>query len=300
MVSHKTRDNIIKKNTVKKIYFTQFIKNLTNRILGRNTKEYFLTSLISLVKECTNKSFISNEEEKMINNIIKIDDIKVSDVMIPRTDIIALPKNSDLKQIKNIIIEQEHTRMPIYGENLDEVIGFIHSKDLVKFLPQEAQKFEIESLIRKIIYVPHSMRIIDLLRKMRRSRVHIAIVLDEYGGTDGLVTIEDIMEEIVGEIEDEHDFPDTHNYNKIKKINNNIFHIGGRVEIDKITNLFDKKIITEQNQDFETIGGFILSKMKKVPKTGEMLNLNNNISLKILEADLRSIKLIEIKKSLSK
>ncbi len=257
-------------------------------------------SLIKIVKECASKSFISSEEEKMINNIIKIDDIKVSDVMIPRSDIIALPNNADLKQIKDIIIEQEHTRMPIYGENLDEIIGFIHSKDLVKFLPKEALDFDMKSLIRTIIFIPHSMKIVDLLRRMRHSRVHIAIVLDEYGGTDGLVTIEDIVEEIVGEIEDEHDMPEPDNYNKVKKINEDTFEIGGRVETNKLKNLFDQEIIKENNPDFETISGFILSKMKKVPKAGEILELKDNISIKILEADLRSIKLIEIKKSLAK
>lgn len=286
--------------TRNKFCLYQFTKNIINKILKRNSKKYFLESLIKIVKECASKSFISSEEEKMINNIIKIDDIKVSDIMIPRSDIIALPHNSNLKQIKDIIIEQEHTRMPIYGENLDEINGFIHSKDLVKFLPQEAQEFDMKSLIRKIIFIPHSMKIIDLLRKMRYSRVHIAIVLDEYGGTDGLVTIEDIVEEIVGEIEDEHDMPEPHNYNKIKKISNNIFEVGGRVETSKLSNLFDHEITKEQNPDFETISGFILSKMKKVPKPGEVLELRHNISIKILEANLRSIKLIEIKQSLTK
>ncbi len=271
-------------------------KSIFRKIFGQKNKEQFLESISQLVAVCAQKSFISSEEQKMINNIIKIDDIKVSDVMIPRTDIIAMSKKSTLEQIKDMIISKEHTRMPIYGENLDEVIGFIHSKDLVKFLSKEVQDFDINSLIRTIIYVPHSMRVVDLLRKMRSSRVHIAIVLDEYGGTDGLITIEDIMEEIVGEIEDEHDLPDDNIYNKIQKVGNNVFHIGGRVEIEEIEKLLSQKIMKDNSDDFETIGGFILSEMKKVPQVGEVLNFNANLSFKILEADLRSIKLIEVSK----
>jgi len=285
----------LQKNTSKfsnSIYFK--IKSFFRTIFFQNNENHFLRALDDIIDQCVKRSFLSAEEQKMINNIIKIDDIKVSDVMIPRADIIAMSKKSSLEEIKDMIIEKEHTRMPIYGENLDEIVGFIHSKDLVKFLSKNKEEFDLKSLIRKVIYVPHSMRIIDLLRKMRFSRVHIAIVLDEYSGVDGLVTLEDIMEEIVGEIEDEHDLPDNNLYTKINKISDNIFHVGGRVEIEEIENILSIKILEENLEEVETIGGFILAKMKKVPQTGEVLTISDNLSLKILESDLRSIKLIEI------
>lgn len=289
--------NIINSEKLNKKPYQNFFESalsLYSKITGINEKEILLKSLQKLVTKCNHKGFISGEEQKMINNIIQIDDTKVSDAMIPRTDIVALPKTANLQEVKDIIIEKEHTRVPIYGENLDEVIGFIHSKDLVKFLSSSETEFKINDLIRKIIYVPHSMRIIDLLRKMRSSRVHIAIVLDEYGGTDGLITIEDIMEEIVGEIEDEHDSPNGSIYNKVTKVNDTTFHVGGRVEIEEIEELLGQKIISNNSNDFETIGGFILSEMKKIPLAGEILKLSSKLTFKILEANLRSIKLIEI------
>jgi len=269
------------------------IKSFVRMLFSRNNKKYFLRALNDLVFYCTQKSFLSFEEQKMINNIVNIDDIKVVDVMIPRTDIIAISQNADLEELREIITTKEHTRIPVYGENLDEITGFIHSKDLVKFLLHDQASFNIKSLVRKIIYVPHSMRIMDLLRKMRSSRIHIAAVLDEYGGIDGLITIEDIVEEIVGEIEDEHDIPDNNIYNRIEKISQNIFHVGGRVNIEKVENLIGTKIVSEKS-DFETIGGFILSEMKKIPRVGEVLDFRADLSFRILDADGVRVRLIEI------
>lgn len=288
--------SISRKNKILEV-LDSYIQKFCEKFFRRD-KSYYTNSFAQLIDAASRKSFISNEEQKMMKSIIKIDDVKVSDIMVPRTYIIAMPQDSTLEQIQEVVVKKEHTRMPIYKENLDEIIGFIHSKDLVKFLSHDVKEFDLTSLIRKIMYVPHSMRIMDLLRKMRSSRVHIAVVLDEYGGTDGLVTIKDIMEEIVGEIDDEHDFPENDIYNRIYKISNNLFQIGGRVEIEKIEELLEEKIIQdEDSDDFETIGGFILFKMKKIPQIGEILVLNPTLSFKILDADLRSIKLIEISRN---
>ena len=143
------------------------------------------------------------------------------------------------------------------------------------------------------------MRIIDLLLKMRSSRVHIAIVLDEYGGTDGLVSIEDIVEEIIGEIEDEHDIPDDNVYLRIKKISENILQVGGRVEIEKIIEFLQNNLLIEDiDSNFDTVGGLVFAIFKKVPEIGEIYNYSsgNNLRLqfKILDADARSVKLVEI------
>lgn len=279
-------------------FISNFFKSFFLKLTRRDSREHFLRSLSNIVQECSKRSFISNEEEKMINNIIKIDDIKVSDIMIPRTDIIAISKNSNLDQIKDVIIDKEHTRIPVFGENLDDILGFIHGKDLVRFLSKDVIDFDINSLVRKIIYVPHSMLIVDLLRKMRYARVHIAIVLDEYGGTDGMITIEDIMEEIVGEIEDEHDLPDNNIYNKLQQVSDLVFEVGGRVEIEKVEDLINEKILDEELTDFETIGGLVLAKMKRVPEVGEVLELASDLKIKVLESDLKSIKLLRITKPL--
>jgi magnesium and cobalt transporter len=272
-----------------------------NKMLGKNKKPALLKSLNKAVDDCHKNELITLEEKKMVKNIINIEDTKVGDVMTPRTDVVAVQYDSSLEDIKKLIIESEHSRIPVFKRNLDNIVGFIHSKDLAKFIGSENQSelenFKIHSIIRKILYVPHSMRIIDLLLKMRSSRVHIAIVLDEYGGTDGLVSIEDIVEEIVGEIEDEHDIPDDNIYLRIKKISDNSLQVGGRVEIEKITEFMQDQIVIEDIEgDFDTVGGLVFTIFKKVPEIGEVYNHASGLKFKVLDADARSVKLVEITK----
>ena len=284
--------------------------SLTNNKEDTRNNESFVTRTICKLFKKRNNSIleeihhiISNdsthssfkEEKNMISNIINVNNSKVSDIMIPRTDIIAIPENIQLAEIKNLILEEEHTRIPVYKDNLDKITGFIHCKDLIKFIGEVDINFKLDDIIRKIIYIPNSMRVFDLLIKMRFLRVHIAIVLDEYGGTDGLVTIENIMEEIVGEIEDEHDLPDDNIYLKIEKIDDHTLNVGGRIEIDKIEQMLNHVIIEDKSTiDYDTVGGLILSNLKKIPVAGEKVNHESGVSFKVLDADARSIKLVEI------
>jgi len=277
------------------------VRYLVDRVLGKNKKSNLLKLLNKAIDNYQENEFITSEEKKMVKNIVSIEDTKVGDVMTPRTDVIAVQYDSSLEDIKKLIIESEHSRIPVFKRNLDNIIGFIHSKDLAKFIGLEnvvkLESFKIANVIRKILYVPHSMRIIDLLLKMRSSRVHIAIVLDEYGGTDGLVSIEDIVEEIVGEIEDEHDIPDDNIYLRIKKINDNILQVGGRVEIDKISEFLHTNLLEDVDGDFDTVGGLVFAVFKKVPESGETYNHSSGLTFKVLDADARSVKLVEIHRS---
>jgi CBS domain containing-hemolysin-like protein len=276
------------------------ITHFINTLLGKNNRLALLKALDKAIDNCQKNKLITLEEKKMVKNIVNIEDTKVGDVMTPRTDIIAAQHDVNLEEIKKLIIDSEHSRLPVFKRNLDNIIGFIHSKDLAKFIGHDDQvqleHFKIHSIIRKILYVPRSMRIIDLLLKMRSSRVHIAIVLDEYGGTDGLVSIEDIVEEIVGEIDDEHDIPDNKTYLTIKQINDNILQVGGRVEIEKIAEfLQDYLDIEDLEGDFDTVGGLIFLIFKKVPEIGETHN-QSGVIFKILDANARSVILVEITK----
>ncbi len=294
-VAHKADEKI----GPKKSSFKQNLASKFSQIYALLFKQKQKSSLFELIDQLVgsaqNQGFVSFEAQKMIKNIVNIDDVKVDDVMIPRTDIVAISKDADLSEIKNLIIAKEHSRIPVYNQNLDEITGFIHSKDVVKFVGSKDHK--IKDLIRKILYVPHSMRITDLLLKMRSSQVHIAIVLDEYGGTDGLVTIEDIMEEIVGEIEDEHDVPDNNIYMTINKVNDHVFRFGGRVEIGKVEELLSEKIIENKEVvDFDTVGGLVLAALKKVPESGEIFKHSSGLIFKVLDADMRSVKLVEVSK----
>ncbi len=215
--------------------------------------------------------------------------------MTPRADLIAVKQNATLEEIKKIITTDGHTRIPVYKGNLDEIIGFIHSKDLAKFLCKNDEDFAVTKILRKILFVPGSMKLLDLMLKMRIARTHIAIVLDEFGGVDGLVTIENIMEEIIGDIEDEHDLPSDNSFFRIKKINHNTFQFGGRVEIERIEETLAIKIKKDED-DFETVGGLIMAMFRRVPAVGEEL-VKDNFKFKIIDADSRVVKMVEVVKS---
>lgn len=266
------------------------------KVIWRKDEKISPIIIDQFLENCEKQALIASEEKRMIKNLFKISHLKVIDVMVPRANVVAVKQSSDLNQIKELIIANEHTRIPVYKDNLDEITGFIHSKDLVKFLNSDNKGFKVSNIIRKILFVPQSMRIVDLLLKMRSSRLHIAIVLDEYGGTDGLLTIEDIMEEIVGEIEDEYDIPDDNVYLRIKNIDENVIQFGGRVEIRKVEEALGQKIIPlDDIGDFNTIGGMIMALLKRVPDIDETIRESGFI-FRVVDADTRSIKLVEVVK----
>jgi CBS domain containing-hemolysin-like protein len=259
----------------------------------KNKKNYFASRLRNIIIKCYNIGVIGLEQKTMINNILQINKIKVGDIMVPRNNITAIEKNTHLEEIKKIILDKENSRMPIYSKNLDNILGFMHCKDLIKFINDEKAKFKISDIKRKILYVPHSMKITDLLVKMRSSGVHMAIILDEYGGTDGIITIEDIIEEIVGEIKDEHDMLEENIYVTKKQISDNVFHFGGRVDIEEVEEMLGVKISENEADDFETIGGFMFFILKKIPEISESFK-KGELSFKVLDSDSKSIKLIEV------
>lgn len=294
---HKTKHSKKSKAHQNIINHIDNISSAFGVIFGSGKKSNLLNHLNKAIDTCHKNGLVTIDEKRMVKNIFNITETRAQDVMTPRTDIVAVQHDANLEEIKKLIIETEHSRIPVFKRNLDNIIGFIHSKDLAKFISSDSSKtdeeFKINDVLRRVLYIPHSMRITDLLLRMRSSRIHIAIVLDEYGGTDGLVSIEDIVEEIVGEIEDEHDIPDDNLYLRIKKINENTIHIGGRVEIEKIANFLPKELLEEMGNDFDTIGGLIFSLFKKVPEIGETYEYNN-YKFRILDADARSVKLVEV------
>ena len=158
---------------------------------------------------------LSKKEKSILNNILSINKLKVDDVMIPRASIIAVQQNYSFEEINNIINKESHSRMPVYRKDLDDILGMVHIKDIIKFSGSKSTKFDIKNILREILFVPPTMPVMNLLLKMQATKLHMALVIDEHGGTDGLITIEDVIEEIVGEIEDEHDKDDDFNFKKI-------------------------------------------------------------------------------------
>lgn len=233
------------------------------------------------------------EERVMLHNVLSFGETKVSDIMVPRTDICAVASDVTLPELKAHILEQKHTRIPVYAETLDKILGFIHVKDLLPVLGGEAD-FSIKEVMRQVLFVPPSMRIIDLLVKMRSVGGHMAIVVDEYGGTDGLVTMEDLFEEIVGDIHDEHD-DNEEQEDKITRPSDGVFEVSARIRIEKLEKELGLNLVTEENDDeFDTLGGLIFFQLGRVPVKGEIIPHISGIRFEVMEADPRRIQKVRI------
>src|SRR6056300_139172 len=199
--------------------------NLITKILKKinlfNNDQSLRDSLQDVIDENSNNSNISTDltskEKSILNNILSINKLKVDDVMIPRASIIAVPSNCTFENLIEIIEDESHSRMPVYRKDLDDILGMVHIKDIIKFSGSENNEFNIKKILKEVLFVPPTMPVMNLLLKMQATKLHMALVIDEHGGTDGLITIEDVIEEIVGEIEDEHDKDDDFNFKEVGK-----------------------------------------------------------------------------------
>jgi len=231
-------------------------------------------------------------------------DLKVEDVMVPRAEVIAVPDNLDLADLAKTFIEAGHSRLPVYKDTLDEPTGFVHVKDVLAYLvaggtsggkAKMAQKI-IRKIQRPVLFVPPSMGADALLGKMQASRVHMALVVDEYGGTDGLVTLEDLIEPIVGDIEDEHDEEEPQIQPRKDKTGRTYWDVDARVDIDDFEKAAGFDIATpELEEDVDTLGGLVFSLLGRVPGRGEIIPGPNGVEFEILDADPRRIKRLRLR-----
>ena len=271
-------------------------KNLLSKFLTSNIykngslKENLETVLDTAKKDDEN---ISKQERLMLLNVLKMDQIRSTDIMIPRADIGAVEVNDSFEKVLEVFIKESHSRVPVYEKNLDNIIGMIHIKDLVKY--QNEGNFEqgfLKKIKREVIEIPPSMPVLDLLMKMQLTRLHMGIVIDEYGGTDGLVTIEDVIEEITGEIEDEHD---EQNMPMLIKTSPNSFEASARVEIEEFEKLSKINFLKDyNNEDVDTLGGLVVAIAGRVPQRGEIIKHESGLTFEINDADPRRIKSIKI------
>lgn len=239
---------------------------------------------------------VGNAERTLVHNVLGLSDKTVHDVMVPRTDIIAVDHTIALDDLRKIIIEHAHTRIPVFKETLDNVVGFLHSKDLISILgttshPQKP--FDISTLLREILFVPPSMRIMDLLVRMKARRVHIALVLDEYGGTDGLVTLENVVEEIVGNINDEHDAVEEEDFIPIDA---NTYQVNARMDVKALEEKLNVSLKDGSEEDFDTVGGLIFVILGRVPEKGEMISHESGLTFEIIDANPRHIRKLIVRK----
>lgn len=243
-------------------------------------------SVSELIQEHQDDNSISKEEKELWTNVVEFKDLRVSEIMIPRTDIKAIAVDAGIAELREKFLNYTHTRLPVYKDNIDNIIGFVHIKDCIKYIGAESPDFTVESLLRKILFVPRTMKVIDLLHKMQSNRVHISIILDEYGGVEGLVTTEDLVEEIIGDIKDEHE--DEENKDMIQKVDDH-YIVDARAYIDDLEEELKIKLI-DKDHFYETFGGFIMSYLGKIPVTGEKFTHPAGIQVEITHAEDRKIR----------
>ena len=272
---------------------TQAVRWFREKMSGRT--EGSIKDMIeeALADEDGEHSSISAEEKSLLKNMIHFGELTAHDVMIPRSDIMGIKRGVTLEALKAHVIEIGHTRIPVFDESLDAIEGFIHVKDLFPYLAS-GKTFEITQLLREILFIPPSMRIVDLLLKMRVSGCHIAIVVDEYGGTDGLVTMEDLFEELVGEIQDEHDSHE--NQLHLRWLGDHILEVDGRTPIEQLESALGEKlgVEAETKNDIDTLAGFIFQAVGRVPVRGEVVMLKPTLKAEILAADPRRIRRVRL------
>ena len=235
----------------------------------------------------------TQEEENMLQNVIGFGISRVEDCMVPRADIIGVDKDAKIKDVLKLFSDSNHSRIPVYRETLDDPIGMLHMKDLISlFNDDNFNEIKLENFLREILFVPPSMKSRDLLVRMQTSRIHMALVIDEYGGTDGLVTIEDLIEEIIGEIEDELFEEDL---DRIKIFENHI-DTYARTSIEEINNIIGQSLFTEDiDEEINTIGGLVFVLAGKVPQRGELIKHPLGFEIEITDADSRRIKKVRLR-----
>ncbi len=238
---------------------------------------------------------VGSEEREMVHNVMGLGEKTTHDIMIPRTDIVAIDQDMKQEEVWKTIIESGHTRIPVFKDNLDNIAGFLHIKDLLPLLVNKTE-LELKNIMREILYVPPSMNIVDLLVKMRDRRIHIAVVLDEYGGTEGLLTIEDIVEEIVGDIDDEHDDVGEPDFIKIDE---STYQVKARMQVEKLEYNIGVSLRTgNEEEDFDTVGGLIFFMLGRIPTKGEIIEHHSSgVIFEVIDADARRLKKLLVRKT---
>jgi len=258
------------------------------KLFGANvTNEAQITAeeLRLIVERGGEQGILEAEEEQMINAVIELGSRRVHEVMVPRIAMATIQATATFDEAIETIVEHGHSRIPVYDESVDEILGILYAKDLLPFLREAAgPRPELRSLLRTPVYIPESMTIDDLLHEFQRRKVHIAIVLDEYGGTAGLVTIEDLLEEIVGEIQDEYDVEEP----MVVRLSEDEARLDGRASVDELEELFDAHLGLEDEDEYDTIGGLIYHRIGGVPTPGDRVEVNG-LTLTVETTDGRRV-----------
>ena len=274
-----------------KISLPSFFKKINSNNLDKNLDqelEQFVAKRIN-ADDSTGKTL--SHENELLKNLAGLRGITASDVMVPRVDIVSVAMSDDFDEIVKQLIKTNHSRVPVRNESLDDIVGILHIKDVLANLFLK-EKQNIKSLLKKPIFVSPSISLLDLLYEMRIKRRHLALIVDEYGGIDGLVTIEDLVEELVGEIEDEHDLSSEC---RLEKMEDGSIVVEARIIIDLVEGFIQSIRKEDLNEEIETLGGFIVSIAGRVPVKGEVIKYSpSGLKFEILEADPRKVILVKL------
>jgi len=244
--------------------------------------------LVELLRDAQQRELLDPEALTMIEGVLQVAEMQVRDIMVPRAQMAVVERDASLEKILPVVIESAHSRFPVIGDNRDEVVGILLAKDLLAYYGQDnTRTFNVRDILRPAVFIPESKRLNVLLKEFRASRNHMAIVVDEYGGVAGLVTIEDVLEQIVGEIVDEHDIEeDTY----IKKHNDNVYAVKALTPIEEFNHYFFSNF---SDDEFDTIGGLVMHRFGRLPRRGEVISIDR-FRFKVLNADSRRIHLLQV------
>lgn len=240
---------------------------------------------------------LAREERSMMLNILNFGELTVADIMVPRADIIGVEESTPLDNLVRMFRDAQHSRLPVYRDSLDNPVGMVHIKDLIGLAVPEGEGSPhpktMQDIKRDVLFVPPSMPVVNLLVKMQATRVHMALVIDEYGGTDGLVSIEDLVEQIVGDIEDEHD---TEEAQSITPRGDGEFDASARADLEELEKLVGFKLADEeQAEEIDTVAGLVFSLVGRVPQRGEIVKHPSGVEFEVLEADPRHLRRLRIR-----
>ncbi len=244
--------------------------------------------LIHILRDAQDRAVIDYDAVRMIEGVLSVSQMQARDIMIPRSQMTVVEWDNSLDDFLPVIIDSAHSRFPVIGENRDEVLGILLAKDLLPFVASASESFNIRELLRPALFIPESKRLDALLKEFRSSRNHMAVVVDEYGGVAGLVTIEDVLEQIVGEIEDEHDL-ETEDAN-VYPLGEGRFAVQALTQIDEFNAAFKTSL---SDEEFDTVGGLVLSRFARLPEVGEWVDMAG-LRFTVLEADARRVHLLEV------
>ncbi len=265
------------------------MKGWFNRLLNVFSKDpENQDELIELLRDSHQHQLIGSDELFMIEGVLQVSDMQVRDIMIPRGRMIVLDHASSLSEIIEQITESGHSRFPVIDDDKDDVVGVLLAKDLLQLSPNSNQNFEIKDYIRPATFIPESKRLSVLLKEFRANRSHLAVIIDEYGGVSGLVTIEDVLEQIVGKIDDEYD--DDEEEVDIRQHSSSRYSVRALTPLDDFNSHFKTEF---QNDDVETVGGYLLSQIGHLPTRGESFELDH-YTFRVLSADSRQVHLYQV------